>query len=83
MTSRTVLVTGASRGIGRATAIAFARNGFDRVIFQLAETSSRKIARDAADTCRIGAIGRQIDFDDGIAKAGEINITLTGCGRFG
>ena len=32
MTSRTVLVTGASRGIGRATAIAFARNGFDVAI---------------------------------------------------
>lgn len=48
LTGRRALITGGDSGIGRATAIAFAREGADVLISHLPEE-----ALDAADTCRL------------------------------
>ncbi len=48
LTGRHALITGGDSGIGRATAIAFAREGADVLISHLPEEAS-----DAADTCRL------------------------------
>jgi NAD(P)-dependent dehydrogenase (short-subunit alcohol dehydrogenase family) len=53
---RVALITGGDSGIGRATAIAFAREGADLLIAHLPEEE-----RDAAETCRwVEAAGRTI-----------------------
>jgi 3-oxoacyl-[acyl-carrier protein] reductase len=69
MTARTVLVTGASRGIGRATALALAQGGFDLVLHY-------RSGRDAAEeTLRgvqaAGRQGRLLAFDIADRAAAE------------
>ena len=45
---RTVLVTGAGRGIGRSSALAFARAGFDVAVnFSRSESAARAVAEEA------------------------------------
>ena len=52
MTTQTVLVTGSSRGIGRAIALRLARDGYDVVIHCRAR---RNEAESVADAVRAGA----------------------------
>jgi len=52
-THRTVLVTGAARGIGRAVALAYARNGWDVIGHYLSSTGGASTLVD-----EIGAMGR-------------------------
>jgi len=52
---RTALVTGASRGIGRAIALGLARNGFDVVVNDIV----RQEAELAAVAEEIGGLGRR------------------------
>ena len=65
--ARTVLVTGSSRGIGRAIALRLARDGFDIVL----HCHSRRQAADAVAS-EIAALGRQarvLQFDIGDREA--------------
>ncbi len=79
--TETALVTGSSRGIGRAIALRLARDGFDVVVHC-------RDRRDAADAVRreITALGRQcrvLQFDvsdrDGTAAALLADIAVHGC----
>jgi len=49
MTQRTVLITGAGIGIGRATAIAFAEAGYHVVVTDILEAEGRAVAEAIAD----------------------------------
>jgi len=73
MTSRTILVTGASRGIGRAIALRLARDGFDIVV----HCRSRRAEAEAV-TAEITALGRDarvLCFD--VADRAACATTLT------
>ena len=43
-------------------------------IFECAKTSGGKIARNAVDACRVGAVGRQVDLDDGRVQMRPLRI---------
>lgn len=62
MTRKTVLITGASRGIGAATAIAAARDGFDVAVNYIRDVAAAQRVADA-----VTALGRQA-----IAVQGDI-----------
>src|SRR3569833_1249575 len=58
---RTVLVTGSSRGIGRAIALRLARDGFDVVV----HCRSKRVEADAvaAEIASLGRVSRVLQFD--------------------
>ena len=60
-TSRTILVTGASKGIGRAIALQLAKDGFDIVVHWRSDEAGAAATRDAVEAA--GAKARLIDFD--------------------
>jgi 3-oxoacyl-[acyl-carrier protein] reductase len=80
--ARRVLVTGASRGIGRAIALALARDGFDVAVNYLRSKS------DAEAACaEIAALGRRavplcFDVGDRDACAGAIGADIAANGAF-
>jgi 3-oxoacyl-[acyl-carrier protein] reductase len=80
LSGRAALVTGASRGIGRAAAIALARRGADVVI---GYRSSEDAARAVADEVR--ALGRRAVLKQGdVAVAAEAQALVDACvGEFG
>src|SRR4051794_41180068 len=51
MTTRTVLVTGASRGIGKATAVAFARQGCNVVLTSRRQGALDEVGAEIAAAC--------------------------------
>lgn len=87
MTDHTALVTGASRGIGRATALALARAGA-RV---LAVARSAEALEQLADEADIEPIVASIDTPEGCARvaaeahrrAGAVTILVNNAGRAG
>lgn len=64
--NKTVLVTGASKGIGKAIAIELSKNGFDIVVHY---NSDRQGAQDTADVVSThGQKARLIQFDIGVSE---------------
>ena len=88
--SRSLLVTGSSRGIGAASVIRLAEHGADVVINYF---SSAKPAEEVADKCReLGVralvvqadVSKQADiiklFDQAVAEFGQIDIVFSNSG---
>lgn len=59
--SRTVLVTGSSRGIGKATALRLARDGFDVVVHCRSRVAEAEAVRE--EIARLGRQARVLQFD--------------------
>ena len=63
--SKNALITGASRGIGRAIAIEFARAGYDLTLCCIKNIESLEhLAADLADTYKVKCTARQADVSD-------------------
>jgi 3-oxoacyl-[acyl-carrier protein] reductase len=80
MTDRFVLVTGASRGIGRAIALRLARDGFDIVVHCRSRREDAEAV--AAEVNALGRVARVIQFDvadrAGCAAATNADIEANG-----
>lgn len=65
MNKKNVLITGASRGIGRATAIEFARTGYDLTLICIKNIDSLKsLSKDLEATYKINCNAYQTDISD-------------------
>ncbi len=81
LTDRVALITGADSGIGRAVAIAFAREGADVVISYLEEDEdARETARWVEEAGRKAILLRGDISDEGFARS-LVTRTLQACGR--
>lgn len=56
LTGKVVLITGGGRGIGRAVAFAFAREGADVAVVARTEDEVRRVAEELRDECGVRAI---------------------------
>lgn len=88
LAGKTALITGAARGIGRAIAERYAREGANIVIGDLNETGAHEAAR-ALGSHHLGIgmdVTRQESIDDAIAKTvahhGAIDILVNNAGIF-
>jgi NAD(P)-dependent dehydrogenase (short-subunit alcohol dehydrogenase family) len=81
LTDRVALITGADSGIGRAVAIAFAREGADVVISYLEEDEdARETARWVEEAGRKAVIARGDISDESFARS-LVTRTIDECGR--
>jgi NAD(P)-dependent dehydrogenase (short-subunit alcohol dehydrogenase family) len=81
LTDRVALVTGADSGIGRAVAIAFAREGADVVISYLEEDEdARETARWVEEAGRKAVLARGDISEEGFARS-LVQRTVDACGR--
>jgi NAD(P)-dependent dehydrogenase (short-subunit alcohol dehydrogenase family) len=69
LTGKTVLVTGAASGIGKETALAFARRGADLAICDIDEAGLAQTEKQARDLGR-DVLARRVD----VAKASEMSV---------
>jgi 3-oxoacyl-[acyl-carrier protein] reductase len=82
MTARSVLVTGASRGIGRAIALRLARDGFDIVVHCRSRVDEAEAV--AAEVAALGRAARVIRFDvaDRAGCAAALNADIEAHGAY-
>src|SRR3954451_215088 len=81
LAGKKAIVTGGDSGIGRAVAIAFAREGADVVISYLEEDEdARESARWVAEAGRTAVIARGDISDEAFARS-LVNRTIDECGR--
>ncbi|TNJ34661.1 3-ketoacyl-ACP reductase FabG2 [Arenimonas terrae] len=82
MTARSVLVTGASRGIGRAIALRLARDGFDIVVHCRSRIDEAEAV--AAEVAALGRAARVIRFDvaDRAGCAAALNADIEAHGAY-
>jgi len=86
LTKKTVLITGASRGIGEATARHFAKAGANVVLFARSKTDIARIAKDIGDRALAitGDVSRYADVaaavDKSIAHFGTLDILINNAG---
>ena len=64
LASKTALITGASRGLGRAIALAFAREGASLILASRSEDDVRRVADEAAQLSKEKAIPVAADVSD-------------------
>ena len=86
MTSKTVLITGASRGIGAATARLFAGAGADVMLLARSEMALRDLAQEIGPKARMRVcdVTRYSDMqgavDDVLDRAGRIDVLINNAG---
>lgn len=80
MNNKTILITGASRGIGRATAILFAQKGYNTIINY---NNSEKEATDLYNSLNEKGLSVRL-FKADVSKRSEVNAMINFCiGEFG
>lgn len=81
MTTRTVLVTGASRGIGKATAVAFARQGCNVVLTSRRQEALDEVGAEIAAACpEVGVLAHAAHAAEPEQAAACVEAAI---GRFG
>jgi NAD(P)-dependent dehydrogenase (short-subunit alcohol dehydrogenase family) len=89
---KVVMITGASRGLGRALALAFAREGANLVINSRSEDSLKPVAREAEETgvevlavpsdVSVGADVERL-VDESVRRFGKIDVLVNNAGLLG
>ena len=79
--SRVAIVTGASRGIGRATALALARSGYDLAVTARSGAHLESLAAEVKAGCDRRTVWRAADFADPAEPAALVADAMAAFGR--
>lgn len=78
---RVILITGAASGIGKATSLAFAKEGASVVAFDIDGVELSKTADEIRSICdaTAGATGRCVPFEGDVGKANDAQAAIKKC----